>query len=196
MMDIDPLGQVQSSASFFPPPPSLSAERMHQYHHDPLSVFPRPGYLAHPRPIKVEPHNRRVSLEEGRPTPPEEEKEEKEEEVRQPVSGEGEVKEAPKSPSTPASQPEKSPEKETTTESPPSPRERNEDEKDACEALRALGERQQEKDGEEAISYQCNLCDFRDGVLSGLTWHLECQHSLTHYSLIKTLMACLGDIAE
>ena len=44
------------------------------------------------------------------------------------------------------------------------------------------------------ITYQCCLCEFTSSVLSNLTSHLEGEHSLHDYILIKSLLACLGDI--
>ena len=44
------------------------------------------------------------------------------------------------------------------------------------------------------ITYQCCMCDYTSTVLSNLTSHLEAEHSLTDYELIKSLLACLGDI--
>ncbi|XP_063686263.1 uncharacterized protein LOC134820010 isoform X2 [Bolinopsis microptera] len=44
------------------------------------------------------------------------------------------------------------------------------------------------------ITYQCCNCEYTNTVLSNLTSHLESEHSLTDYELIKSLLACLGDI--
>ncbi|KAL5262955.1 hypothetical protein ACHWQZ_G008384 [Mnemiopsis leidyi] len=44
------------------------------------------------------------------------------------------------------------------------------------------------------ITYQCCMCEYTSTVLSNLTSHLEAEHSLTDYELIKSLLACLGDI--
>lgn len=44
------------------------------------------------------------------------------------------------------------------------------------------------------ITYQCCLCEYTSPVLSNLTSHLEGKHSLYDYVLIKSLLACLGDI--
>ena len=44
------------------------------------------------------------------------------------------------------------------------------------------------------ITYQCCMCEYTSAVLSNLTSHLEAEHSLTDYELIKSLLACLGDI--
>ena len=59
-----------------------------------------------------------------------------------------------------------------------------------------------EVDGEPArkklrkISYHCCICNYTNLHLSELTSHLENEHNLTEYDLIKNLLACLGDIGS
>lgn len=141
--------------------------------HDPLSRHAvstesyTPGHFVHPKPIKVEPQ----------PAPRRQEDIEREEDKRQ---------EACEALHALKTEPVREETKMETAEGV------KEETKETTEETESSDEPSPKR--AKNISYQCCSCDFTSAILSSLTSHLEAEHGLTDYELIKSLLSCLGDI--
>lgn len=184
----------------------------------PLSV----GCFVHPKPIKVEPHNKRASFDETSSKEVEQgnkqeaarqleaarlQEEDKRQEACEALqalkaepSAHEEGEEMDTSAPTSATV-EKSPvKKEQGDSSEDTPMEEGEKDETSQESKdpeeRTLEASEEEPSSKRArnITYQCCSCEYTSSVLSNLTSHLESEHGLTDYELIKSLLSCLGDI--
>ena len=145
-------------------------------------VLPPASCFVHPKPIKVEPQHRRHSFEEsvlskGRESALEEDKRQEACEALQALKSERNMQ----TEETSSNSEEKTQQVKQEQRSEASP---------SCSPTKE--ERASKRS--RKLTYACCLCDHADEMLSSLTSHLESDHGLVDYELIKRLLACLGDI--